>query len=313
MEKVPLGSSGIQVTRFCLGTWNINSGSAGWGPGDEKASHELIHHALDGGCNFLDTARAYGDSEEIVGRALEGRRKDVVIATKRVHCPPEELGEAVETSLTNLKTDYIDLYICHWPSPSQPLEAFFEELAKQRDAGKVRALGASNFNLAQLKVAAQYGVTSLQPPFSILWRVADEVLDFCRESDIAVTPYSPLAQGLLTGRYTKGDADITGPRKSNALFSERLFPQARKVAEAVDEVAREMGATPSQVALAWALRTPGVTCPIVGASSIEQWDANLAALEVDLPQETYDQLDKMGREVWEMVDPEDSMWGWKPK
>ncbi len=312
MEQIALGNAGFDVSRFCMGTWNMCSDS-GWGPDDEKKCSDLIHHALDSGCNFIDSARGYGDSEEVVGRALKGRRDKVHIATKQMHCPAEQLRQAVETSLKNLQTDYIDLYICHWPSPSQSLDDFFGELDRQREAGKILAIGVSNFNLEQMKVAHKYGVASLQPPFSIVWRCADEILAFCRENNIAVTPYSPLAQGLLTGRYSRGEVETTGPRKSNVLFKDPMFPHARKVAAEVDAIADRMGCASSQVALAWLLKTPGITCPIVGASSIEQWNSNTRAFEVQLPDEDYERLDRMGREVWGMVDPEDAMWGWKPQ
>ena len=313
MEKVPLGNSGIEVSRVCFGTWNVNTKQADWGPGDEDAAHRLLYHALDSGCNFVDTARGYGDSEEVLGRALKGRREDVVLATKLVQCPPEEVGPGVAASLQCLQTDYIDLYICHWPSPSKSLEAFFEALARERDAGRIRAIGVSNFNLAQLKVAVQFGAVSLQPPFSILWRFANDTLEFCRVNGIAVTPYSPLAQGLLTGRYSHGEGAATGPRKNNALFKEDLFPRSVEVAREVDRIAERMGCESSQVALAWVLQTPGITTPIVGASSAEQWDANIAALGVTLADEDYQRLDAMGRAVWGSEDPEDAMWGWKPQ
>ncbi len=312
METVPFGEAGFEVSRFCLGTWNMGGGK-GWGPEEEREAIDLIHHAIETGCTFIDTARGYGEAEAVLGKALKGRRDQVRIATKQVHCTPEKLATAVETSRQNLQTDVIDLYICHWPSPSHSLEAFFEELARQKDAGRIHAIGVSNFNLEQMQVAHRYGAVSLQPPFSIPWRVADEVMAFCREQNVAVTPYSPLAQGLLTGRYSEGDVEITGPRKSNLLFSDPIFPKAREVAREVDRVAERMGCQSSQVALAWVLQTPGITCPIMGASRREQWDENRKALDLSLSDEDYQRLDELGRSVWALVDPEEAMWGWKPK
>jgi aryl-alcohol dehydrogenase-like predicted oxidoreductase len=312
VDTVPFGTSGFSVSRLCLGTWNMASGSD-WGPGGEQGAIDLIHHALATGCTFIDTARGYGDAEQILGKAMRSRRDRARLASKQIHCPPEKLAQAIETSLQNLQIDCLDLYICHWPSPSQSLEAFFEEMVRQRDAGRIRAIGVSNFNLEQMQVAHRYGAVSLQPPFSILWRVPDEVMQFCRENNIAVTPYSPLAQGLLTGRFSRGEAEEpTGPRRKNLLFSDEIFPHAREVAAEVDRVADRLGVTSAQVALAWVLQTPGVTCPIVGASRPEQWDSNLQALEITLPEEDYRRLDEMGRSVWERLDPETAMWGWKP-
>jgi aryl-alcohol dehydrogenase-like predicted oxidoreductase len=314
MEKVALGSSGIQVTRIALGTWNMG-GQAGWGPESEAAAVAVIRHALDRGCNLLDSARGYGrgKSEEVIGKAVEGRRDEVVIATKMMHCKPEEVAPNIDASLECLRTDCVDLYICHWPVPSLPLEPFFEEMARQREAGKIRAIGVSNFNLEQMRIALNYGIVSLQPPLSILWRIPDDLLAFCREQNVAVTPYSPLAQGLLTGRYTRHKATTRGgPRDHNLLFSADVLPHSLEVASLVDGIADRLGATSSQVALAWLLQTPGVTSVMVGASSTSQWDQNIGALDVTLTQDDYQQLDEAGRGVWNRLGPDETMWGWKP-
>jgi aryl-alcohol dehydrogenase-like predicted oxidoreductase len=314
MERVALGGSDIQVSRFCLGTWNMG-GQSGWGPADEGTAIAIIRHTLDAGCNFIDTARGYGRgrSEETVGKAVEGRRDQAIIATKMLHCKPEDVGPNIEASLACLRTDYVDLYICHWPFPSLPLEPFFEEMVRQREAGKLRAIGVSNFDREQMQIARDYGVVSLQPPLSIVWRTPDDALAFCRENSIAVTPYSPLAQGLLTGRYTRGKSgELGGPRDSNLLFSDEMLPHSLEAASQVDEIADRLGRASTQVALAWLLQTPGVTSVIVGASSTSQWDQNVGALEVTLSEDDYRHLDEAGRAVWERIGPDEAMWGWKP-
>lgn len=313
MDTVRIGSSGIEVSRFCMGAWNF-AGGEGWGPEGDDASVRLMHHAFDSGCNFIDTARGYGrgHSEEVVGKGIKGRRDQVVVSSKLVHCPAEKVAGEVDTSLRLMQTDYIDLYICHWPSPSQSLDAFFEALVKEKERGKIREIGASNFDAAQLRTALKYGAVSLQPPFSILWRIPDDTLAFCTENNIAITPYSPLAQGMLTGRYTRGESEVTGIRRNNQLYSELLFPRALDVCRKVDTVADRLGCTSAQVALAWLLKTPGVTAPIVGSSSTQQWDQNMGALSVELSQDDYDMLDREGRTVWDLLGPDESMWGWKP-
>lgn len=313
MERVKLGTSGLEVSRLCLGAWNF-AGGEGWGPDDDRASINLIHHALDSGCNFIDTARAYGrgHSEEVVGEAIRDRRDSVVVATKMVHCPPEQVEPEIDKSLAGLRTDYVDLYICHWPRPSLPLEPFFESMVAAKQKGKIRAIGVSNFDSEQMRAAMRFGACSLQPPLSILWRVPDETMDFCRANGVAVTPYSPLAQGLLTGRYTRGQSEITGIRKNNQLFGGDVFPRALEVARKLDGIADALGCTSAQAALAWVLRAGAVAAPIVGASSPEQWDQNLEALGVELPQDDYDLLDREGRAVWDLLGPDESMWGWKP-
>jgi aryl-alcohol dehydrogenase-like predicted oxidoreductase len=185
------------------------------------------------------------------------------------------------------------------------------ELARLREKGKARAIGTSNFNLTQMAVAAQHGAAVLQPPFNPLWRLIDgDVLPFCRENKVAVTPYRPLAQGLMTGRYTRADSTVTGsPRKANRLFREPVFTRAMEAACVVDAVADETGATSSRVTLAWCLATPGVTAPIVGISRMAQWKENMGALEVALTDEQYRAISEAGLRVWRELPDDASMWG----
>ena len=313
MQTVSLGDSGIQVTPLCLGSWNM-AGDDGWGPDDDGRAVALIHHALATGCNFVDTARGYGGghAETVVGKAIKGRRDQVVVATKMLHCPPARVSAELEASLACLDTDYVDLYICHWPRPSLPLEPFFEALVAEREAGRIRAIGVSNFSLHQLEIARQYGIVSLQPPMSILWRFPDAAREFCRQHGIAITPYSPLAQGLLTGRFSSGEGTVSGIRSRNRLFSEDILPDSLAVARQVDQLAARLGCTSSQAALAWLLRTPGISSVTVGASRPQQWDDNLGCLEVEIPDEDYADLDRAGRAIWERIGTEEAMWGWKP-
>jgi aryl-alcohol dehydrogenase-like predicted oxidoreductase len=314
MERVTLGSSGIEVTRLCIGSWNM-APQKGWGPEDDEASVALLRHALDSGCNFIDTAMGYGRgrSEEIVGKAVKGRRDRTVVATKAVQGPPEEFEQVLDTCLRHLDTDYVDLFICHWPRPSQPLEPYLEAMNRQKQAGKIRALGASNFDLEQMRTAVENGIVSLQPPLSILWRIPDELMAFCRESNVAITPYSPLAQGALTGRLTRQKEALAGPRKNNVLMSDENMERTLAVARDVDAIADRLGCASSQVALAWLLRTTGVTSLIVGASSASQWDENIGALDVTLPDEDYRRLDESGRKVWDVFGADATMWGYKPE
>jgi len=317
MDYLPLGKSEIEVSRLCLGTWNMG-GAEGWGPDDDERSIELIRQAQDTGCNFFDSAHGYGrgHAEEVLGRALaEGdRRERAVVATKIVQCEPERVEPSLDGALENLQTDYLDLYIVHWPRPSMSLEKFLDKMLEMKQKGKVREIGVSNFNLEQMKVAAERGVVSLQPPYNILWRtIESDVLPFCRENGIAVTPYSPLAQGLLTGRFSRTEEELTGIRKSNVLFREPVFSKAREVASLVDEIADRHGCTSSQIALAWLLMTEGVTAPIVGISKWRHWLANLGALDVCLSDEEHERLGAAGMEVWNMLPEDATMWGWKPE
>jgi len=315
MERVPLGNSSLQVSRLCLGTWNM-AGSEGWGPENDEQSIRIIRQVMDAGCNFIDSAHGYGGghSEEVLGRALEGRRDEAVVATKIVQCDPSEVEGQLDAALARLRTDHLDLYIVHWPRPSMSLEDFMGEMTRLRDKGKTREIGTSNFDLDQMKVAVRHGAVSLQPPFNALWRIIDrDVLPFCHEHSVAVTPYSPLAQGLLTGRYTREGAEKKGgPRDSNLLFKEPVFSKAKDAARVVDEVADQIGATSAQVALAWVLHTEGITAPIVGVSRMAQWEDNVRALDLELSAEQYERIGDAGMGVWNEFGDDDTMWGWKP-
>jgi aryl-alcohol dehydrogenase-like predicted oxidoreductase len=316
MDYLQLGKSDLHVSRLCLGTWNMG-GAKGWGPEDDERSIELIRRAQDSGCNFFDTAHGYGrgHAEEVLGRALaEGdRREQAVISTKIIQCDPERLEPQLDAALQRLQTDYVDLYIVHWPKSGWNLDEFLAGMNRMKEKGKARWIGISNFDADQLRTAVEHGVVSLQPPFNIVWRIIEsDVLPLCREHDIGVTPYSPLAQGLLTGRFTRSSEEKTGVRKKNVLFKEPVFSQAKEAARVVDEIADEHGRTSSQIALAWVLHTEGVTAPIVGISKWSQWQDDLGALEVQLSDEEYDRLSRAGMEVWDMLPEDATMWGWQP-
>jgi len=317
MDYVRLGSTDLEVSRLCLGTWNM-SGSEGWGPEDDEQSIELIRRVQDGGCNFFDTAHVYGNghSEEVLGRALADgdRRERAVITTKIIQCPVEKVEPSLDDALRRLRTGYVDVYIVHWPRASLPLEEFFGEMRRMVEVGKARHVGVSNFDLEQMRMAVRHGAVSLQPPYNALWRLIEpEVLPFCREHSVAVTPYSPLAQGLLTGRFSRAREPNTGIRTQNQLFQEPLFSKAREAAAVVDAVADEHGRTSSQVALAWLLQTEGVTAPIVGVSRWSQWQDNVGALDVTLSEEQYARISAAGLEVWRLLPADATMWGYKPQ
>lgn len=315
MRYVKLGNSDLEVSRLCLGTWNMGTGD--WGPEDDRQSIELLRRAQDAGCNFFDSAHGYGGgrAEEVLGRALaEGdRRERAVIGTKIMQCRPRHVERILDGALCRLQIDYLDLYIVHWPSGRRSPEPFLAEMARMKQKGKTREIGVSNFNLEQLKLAASYGAVSLQPPYNVLWRIIEpDVLPFCRENNIAVTPYSPLAQGLLTGRFSRATEPLRGIRHTNLLFQEPHFARAKQAASVVDAVADEHGWASSQVALAWLLQTDGVTAPIVGISRWEHWEDNAAALDVELSGKEYDRISEAGMAVWNMFPPDATMWGWKP-
>jgi aryl-alcohol dehydrogenase-like predicted oxidoreductase len=304
MEQRRLGSTGVRVSELCLGTMTFGNEA------DEATSKAIVDRFLDAGGNFVDTANVYsaGLSEEITGRALGSRRDEVILATK-VRFPmgegPNDVGLSrrniraqVEASLRRLGTDWIDLYQVHCWDPRTPLEETISTLNDLVHEGKVRYLGASNFagwHLAKaLGIAALHDwepFVSLQPEYSLITRdIERELLPQCKDEDLAVLPWSPLAGGILSGKYRKDEdfpADTRGADTENPItFTYRLDDRAWNIVDAVGKVAAEIGRTPAQVALNWVVHRPGITAPIIGARNLTQLDDNLGAIgwQLEKPQ-----------------------------
>jgi len=307
MKHRTLGRTGIQVSPYALGTMMFGAA----GNPDHDESIRIIHHALDAGINFVDTADIYsdGESEEIVGKALKGRRDEIVLATK-VHYPmgkdPNRRGNsrrwimtAVEDSLRRLRTDHIDLYQIHRPDPTVDIEETLSALTDLIHAGKVRAIGSSTFPASEV-VEAQWvserrGLERFhteQPPYSILNRgVERELLPAVQRHGMGTLVWSPLAQGLLTGRYRK--AHHNGTHRANAMPGH--FDNERKldVVEQLIPLAAEAGLKLTHLAMAFAITHPGVTSAIVGPRTMEHLQDTLAGLEVTLDDDILDRIDEI--------------------
>ena len=305
MKYVRLGHTGLQVSRLCLGCMSYGEPERGNHPWTlpEAASRPFLKKALDAGINFFDTANVYSDgsSEEIVGRALADytRREDVVIATKvngRMRPGSNGAGLSrkaimgeIDASLKRLGTDYVDLYQIHRWDYGTPIEETMEALHDVVKAGKARYIGASSMFAWQfaraLAVADAHGWTrfvSMQNYVNLLYREEErEMLPLCRDQNIAVIPWSPMARGRLTR-----DWDATSARVETDEFGRTLYAKTadadRAVVEAVAKVAAARGVPRAQVALAWVLQTPGITAPIIGATKLEQLDDSIAALTLTL-------------------------------
>lgn len=292
-----LGNSDLQLTPIGYGAWAIGGGNweFAWGPQDDNESLRTIEHALDSGINWIDTAAVYGlgHSEEIVGKALRGRTHKPYVFTKcSMRWTPDRkiyrslkagsLQEEIENSLRRLCLETIDLYQIHWPMPEDELDEAWETLARFQQEGKVRYIGVSNFNVAQMKRVQKIApVTSLQPPYSLLRRdIEAEILPFCREHNIGVINYSPMVSGLLTGKMTAErvrsmpDDDF---RKRSANFNEPKLSRNLALAELLREIGKPHGVEPGVVAIAWTLRNPAITAAIVGARRPDQVDGVLPA------------------------------------
>jgi aryl-alcohol dehydrogenase-like predicted oxidoreductase len=295
MELRSLGSTGIRVSELCLGAMTFGREA------DEATSTAMVDRFIEAGGNFVDTADVYSDgvSEEITGRILKDKRDEIVLATK-IRFPtgpgPNDVGSSrrhirlgVEASLRRLGTEWIDLYQLHCWDARTPLEETISTLDDLVHEGKVRYVGASNYAAWQLMkalgIAALHGwepFISLQPEYSLITRdIERELLPLCRSEGLAVLPWSPLAGGILTGKYEK-DADLPqntrgGDADEPITFTYRLDERAWKVVDAVTTAAEQIGKTPAQVALNWVLHRRGVTAPIIGARNVEQLDANIGA------------------------------------
>jgi aryl-alcohol dehydrogenase-like predicted oxidoreductase len=313
MQKRQIGRSSLQVPIVCLGG-NV----FGWTV-DERESFRLLDAALDEGLNFIDTADVYsrwvsgnkgGESETVIGKwfARSGRRSQVVLATKlgfdmgdgKKGLSRKYIGEAIEASLRRLQTDYIDLYQAHTDDTETPLEetlTAFDELVKQ---GKVRVLGASNYNGARLKEAIEISQQNnlaryecLQPNYSLMERAAfeDDLLPVVQQYGIGVIPYFSLAAGFLTGKYrSKQDAEgkARGP-----MVEKYLNDYGFGVVHALDAVAAELHSTPARVALAWLIAKPGVTSPIASATSLDHLKDLVEATRLKLPPNAIARLDEV--------------------
>lgn len=317
METRTLGTSDVKITPIIMGTWQ--AGKRGWVGIDDAETTKAMRAAYDAGIVTFDTAEVYGDghSERIVGAALADVRDKVVYATK-VWCANmkyEQVIEACDRSLTNLQTDYIDLYQIHWPSGTWktevvPIEETMSALNKLKEQGKIRAIGVSNFSRAQLEEASQYGrIDSLQPPYSLFWRwVEKDAMPYCIEQNISILAYSPLAQGLLTGKFGPDfQFEAEDFRSKNKLFQGENYQRALSALEQLRPIAERHQCTLAQLALAWLIAQPQ-TSAIAGARNAEQATANAGSAEVRLNAEEIAEIDAIGRTVTDRLDENPVMW-----
>ena len=322
MEYRKLGTADIEVPVMALGCWPF-AGGVVWGEQDEGESIATVHAALDAGINFFDTAEGYeeGHSERVLGRGLAGQRQQAVIASKVSpnHLTPEGIAAACEQSLENLQTDYIDLYQIHWPNHDIPIETSWRALEDLLTAGKVRALGVANFasdDLADLVAVGRPAADQL--PYSLLWRAIEfEVLARCRERDIGLICYAPLAQGLLTGRYAAADEVPDGLARTRWYAGSR--PLAKHGEPGCEEAvfyaiagirdgSERVGAPLASVALAWVLKQQGVTSLLVGARNPDELARNLPALALDLDAATMAELERLTGPIKEALGRNLDMW-----
>ncbi|HEY3813942.1 MAG TPA: aldo/keto reductase [Caulobacteraceae bacterium] len=317
MNLRSLGRSGLSISPLVFGG-NV----FGW-TADEATSHGLLDAFTGAGFNAVDTAEAYsswvpghkgGESETVIGTWLakggEARRETVIIATKsgwRAGDGPagllraDKIKAAVDASLLRLQTDYIDLHQTHSDDPDTPFEEIFGAYRDLIDAGKVRAVGASNISAARLQealaVSAREGLPryeSVQPAYNLYQReIEADLLPVCRDAEVGVISYYGLAAGFLTGKY-RTEADAAKSARGQGVVSRFLNAKGLKILAALDEVSHAVGATPAQVALAWIMAKPDVTAPIASATSVAQFEELARATELKLDDEAMAKLDAAG-------------------
>jgi aryl-alcohol dehydrogenase-like predicted oxidoreductase len=305
-----LGKTGVKVSPLCLGTLNFG------GATPEKESIRMIHHAVDAGINFIDTANIYnqGESERVVGKALaKGKREKVILATK-VHFPtsddPNDRGNsrrhilmAVEDSLKRLNTNWIDLYQLHRPDFDVAQEETLRAMDDLVRTGKVRYIGTSDFPawmiVEGLGISEKYCLASYvseQPPYNLLdRRIENELLPMARQYGLGIIPWSPLAMGVLAGRYTKAGEFPRGSRGARGLqiVTQRITPKGIEKAGIINQIAKEVGIPVAQLALLWVKEQPGITAPITGPRTMDHLKTALGVLGMALEDEVAQRLDEI--------------------
>jgi myo-inositol catabolism protein IolS len=316
MEKRKCGKSDIQISVLGIGCWSYGGGDY-WGPQTQSDVDAVVHKALDLGINYFDSAEAYneGRSEESLGKALKGRRGEAVIGTKisPSNTQPSVLRNHCEASLRRLQTDYIDIYMVHWPITRYSVEDAFATLMELQSEGKVRSIGVSNFGVQQLTQAISTGarIDVNQLCYNLLSRAIEvEILPLCRKHDIGIFGYMPLLQGLLAGKYSTADEVPSMRSRTRHFRGDR--PESRhgeagaedetfKAVAGIREIAEEMDIPMEQLALAWAMARPGITSILVGTRNISQLQDNFEAASVSLSFETIKRLDDLTEPLLEIL------------
>ena len=319
MQHRQLGRTKIEISAILFGGWQ--AGKSGWTSINDDDTIAAHRAAFDSGITTFDTAEAYGEgySERILAQALGDKRDQIVIASKVFadNLKADKVVEACERSLKNLGTDRIDLYQIHWPAGTFgtekiPIEETMGALTALKEQGKIRAIGVSNFSRAQLEEAAQYGrIDSLQPPYSLFWRqVESDAAPLCVDNKISIIAYSPMAQGLLTGKFRRGHKFAEGDnRGGNKLFQGETFERAQNALDKLRPLADKYGVTLGQLSLAW-LIAQSMTSAIVGARNADQATQNAVAGDVEIDEDDLEAIDEIGRTVTDRLDANPIMWQW---
>eukprot|EP00698_Gefionella_okellyi_P009269 TRINITY_DN2344_c0_g1_i6.p1 TRINITY_DN2344_c0_g1~~TRINITY_DN2344_c0_g1_i6.p1 ORF type:complete len:337 (-),score=78.56 TRINITY_DN2344_c0_g1_i6:511-1521(-) len=329
MQRRNIPGTDLQVSPVCLGTWQFAGSSdhqdMTWGAPEEAASIATVHAALDAGINFFDTAEGYGfanQAEKVLGKALVGRRRDCVIASKVLgdHLSEVELEKSLLQSLQALQTDFLDIYQIHWaPNDRSGLADAIAALKRQQSLGRIRHFAVCNFGVQDLETVTAAGVSLVtnQLPYNLIWRAIEtDIVPACTAKNIGILAYSPLQQGLLSGKFTSADQVPAGRQRTRHFASSRTALSRHGQAghedltfgtlQRVKDISTRAGVSMAGAALSWVLNQPGVVSAIVGATSVEQirQSANAPTLSADVVQ----QLTNATAELKDALGPDPDMW-----
>ena len=320
MKYRKLGSTDIDVSVIALGCWPFSGGNV-WGHQEDAESIATVHAALDSGINFFDTAEGYENSEAVLGRGLEGRRHEAVVATKvsSGHLTREGIERSCEQSLEKLRTDYIDLYQIHWPSRSIPLDETAAALEDLKQQGKIRTIGVCNFGVEDLTDLLEITKCETnQLPYSLLWRVIErEIQPLCVSGKVGLICYSPLMQGLLTGRYARVEEVPDGIARTRLYSSDRAMADHDEPGcedevfaslQHIKSLSEDVGQPMSAVCLAWARQQVGVNSLLVGARSPAELHLNLPSVALELSEQVIEELNSYTLGVNEYLGSYPDMW-----
>lgn len=313
-----IGSSNLNSSKIILGTWQ--AGKVMWADIDDKETSRAIRGALDVGINCIDTAIEYGSghSERVIAKALQDVERSEYYLLTKVFADKLSYDQVIsecEKSLKNLQTDYIDLYQIHWPSGSWgskvvPINETMEALVTLQQNGKIRNIGVSNFSSTQLAEALEYGsIVSNQPPYSLLWRqYEDDTNEYCREHNMAILAYSPLSQGILTGKFKKGHKFAAGDHRArNRLLEPKVFPKVEEVLENLQTYADKYTTSIGNIALNWLISQPN-TFAIVGARKLSQVQDNARCCDFKLTANELSEIDTLSRLVTDNMQQQGTLW-----
>lgn len=308
MRYATLAASKLSVSKLTFGCWELGGGQ--WEKQSDETNIEAIQTALELGITSFDTAEGYGQghSEEVLGEALEGKRDNCVIASKvsPEHLRADDIERSVERSLRRLRTDVLDIYYIHRPNPEVALTQTLSTLNRLREQGVIRAIGLSNFSMAELEQAVHITpIDVIQPEYSLLQRsIEPDILPLCRVGEMGVLTYSSIAKGILSGAYHFGRARVEADdfRVARRMFLPEHLEAEQPLVELVGQVADTHHVTPAQVAIAWMLQQPGITSAIVGSQNVAHLRDNARAADLALTAEQLSRLDALSREVIARID-----------